>query len=79
MSKNYYSEINLHIVWHTKESQPLLTPTIEPIVYRELRRRIVAIDRRIETPSSATTIAPRAVTETPRAVESVAASPVQSG
>ena len=28
MSKNYYSEINLHIVWHTKESLPLLIPEI---------------------------------------------------
>lgn len=25
MSRNYYSEINLHIVWHTKNSLPLLT------------------------------------------------------
>ena len=24
MSRNYYSEIHLHIVWHTKESAPLL-------------------------------------------------------
>ncbi|NUQ65453.1 MAG: IS200/IS605 family transposase [Pirellulales bacterium] len=41
MSKNYYSEINLHVVWHTKNSLPLLTPTVEPIAHRELRRRIV--------------------------------------
>ena len=26
MSRNYYSEIHLHIVWHTKNSLPLLTP-----------------------------------------------------
>ena len=37
MSRNYYSEINLHIVWHTNGSSPLLTPTLTPIVYRELR------------------------------------------
>ena len=41
MSKNFYSEINLHIVWHTKTSLPLLTPIIEPIAYRCLRKRIV--------------------------------------
>ena len=41
MSKSYYSEINLHIVWHTKTSLPLLTPTIEPIAYRCLRKRII--------------------------------------
>src|SRR5436309_1464873 len=29
MARNYYSEINLHIVWHTKESSPLLSPAIE--------------------------------------------------
>jgi putative transposase len=40
MSKNYYSEINLHIVWHTKQSLPLLTPTLEPIAHRFLRKRI---------------------------------------
>jgi putative transposase len=41
MSRNYYSEINLHITWHTKDSTPLLTPTIAPLAHRELRRRIV--------------------------------------
>jgi putative transposase len=46
MSRNYYSEINLHIVWHTKNSLPLLTPQIEPIAYRFLKRRI------IETPGA---------------------------
>ena len=29
MSRNYYAEINLHIVWHTKGSLPLLTPDVE--------------------------------------------------
>ena len=28
MPHNYYSEINLHLVWHTKDSLPLLTPTV---------------------------------------------------
>jgi REP element-mobilizing transposase RayT len=41
MSHNYYSEINLHIVWHTKESAALLTPEIEPAAWRFLRKRIV--------------------------------------
>ena len=42
MSRNYYSEINLHIVWHTKNSSPILTPTIEPLAHRALRQRVVA-------------------------------------
>ena len=41
MSRNYYSEINLHVVWHTKESVPLLTPQIEPFVHRYLRQRLI--------------------------------------
>jgi REP-associated tyrosine transposase len=41
MSRNYYSEINLHLVWHTKNSLPLLTPQIEPLAQRFLRARIV--------------------------------------
>ena len=41
MSKNYYSEINLHIVWHTKNSSPLLTPSVEPVAHRHLRKRIL--------------------------------------
>lgn len=46
MSRNYYSEINLHIVWHCKLSSPLLTPQIEPLAHRYLRKRI------IETPGA---------------------------
>jgi len=41
MSRNYYSEINFHIVWHTKNSLPLLTLTVEPVAYRALRKRII--------------------------------------
>jgi putative transposase len=41
MSRNYYSEINLHFVWHTKNSLPLLTPAVEPLAHRLLRKRIV--------------------------------------
>jgi putative transposase len=40
MSRSYYSEINLHIVWHTKQSLPLLSPQIEPLAHRLLKKRI---------------------------------------
>jgi putative transposase len=39
MSDNYYSEINLHLVWHTKLSRPLLTPDIEALTYTCLREK----------------------------------------
>jgi len=42
MSRNYYSEINLHLVWHTKESEPLLVPDVEEFTHQWIRRRIVA-------------------------------------
>jgi putative transposase len=41
MSRNYYSEINLHLVWHTKNSLPLLTPQVEQLAHRLLKKRIV--------------------------------------
>jgi putative transposase len=41
MSSNFYSEINLHLVWHTKESLPLITNRVEPVLYRYLRQRII--------------------------------------
>ena len=41
MSRNYYSELNFHFVWHTKSSAPLLTFAVEPIARRMLRKRIV--------------------------------------
>jgi len=40
MSHNYYSEVNLHLTWHTKDSLPLLTTTVEPWVHRYLRQRL---------------------------------------
>jgi putative transposase len=43
MSRNYYSEINLHIVWHTKDSLPLLTAEVEPLAHRFLKKRIADI------------------------------------
>jgi hypothetical protein len=44
MARNYYSEINLHLVWHTKSSRPLLTPQVEPFVHRYLRGRLINSD-----------------------------------
>ncbi len=41
MSRNYYSEINLHITWHTKESAPLLVPEVEATVRHYLRGRCI--------------------------------------
>jgi REP element-mobilizing transposase RayT len=41
MSKNYYSEINLHLVWHTKLSAPLLTPKIETMTHQFIRQRLI--------------------------------------
>jgi putative transposase len=40
MSQNDYSEINLHITWHTKNSLPLLTPTVEPLTHRYIKQRL---------------------------------------
>jgi putative transposase len=41
MPHNYYSEIQLHITWHTKNSLPLLTPSIEPLVHRYMKKRLI--------------------------------------
>jgi putative transposase len=41
VSRNYYAEINLHMVWHTKQSLPLLTPEIEAFTHRYLRGRLI--------------------------------------
>jgi putative transposase len=41
MSHNYYSELHLHIVWHTKPSQPLLTPDVERFTHRYLRGGLI--------------------------------------
>jgi REP element-mobilizing transposase RayT len=39
MPKNVYSEINLHITWHTKLSDPVLVETIENRVHHYLEHR----------------------------------------
>jgi putative transposase len=41
MSRNYYSEIHLHLVWHTKLSRPLLTPQVETVVHQYLRHKLI--------------------------------------
>ncbi len=41
MSRNYYSEIHLHLVWHTKESLPLLTPDVEPLAHRHIKQKFI--------------------------------------
>jgi len=41
MSRNYYSEINLHLTWHTKDSLPLLTPRVEPLVHRYVKQKVI--------------------------------------
>jgi putative transposase len=46
MSRNYYSEINLHIVWHTKNSLPLLNREVETLAHQSLKKRL------IETPGA---------------------------
>jgi putative transposase len=40
MAHNYYSEINLHITWHAKDSLPILTPIVEPLVHRYIKQRL---------------------------------------
>ena len=41
MARNFYSEIYLHVTWHTKESRPLLTPAVEAIAHHYLRGRCI--------------------------------------
>ena len=46
MSDSVYSEINLHIIWHTKNSLLMITPMIEDRLYHYLTHKI------IETPGA---------------------------
>jgi len=41
MSVSSYSEINLHITWHTKNSLPMITGTIEDRLYHYLTHKIL--------------------------------------
>jgi putative transposase len=36
MSRNVYSEINLHFTWHVKDNFPVISEAIEPGLYRFL-------------------------------------------
>lgn len=40
MSHRAYSEINLHITWHTKNNLPLIKPSIESKLYEFLRKKM---------------------------------------
>jgi len=46
MSDSVYSELNLHITWHTKNSLPMITQKIEERLYRFLTHKI------LETPGT---------------------------
>lgn len=41
MSRRAYSEINLHITWHTKENLPLIKQEIESKLYDFLRKKML--------------------------------------
>ena len=41
MPKNVYSEINLHITWHTKQSDPVITEAIESRLHHFLEHKIL--------------------------------------
>jgi putative transposase len=40
VSRRYYSEINLHITWHTKDSASSLTSDLEAVAHRDVRQRV---------------------------------------
>src|SRR6266404_607532 len=37
MTRHVYSEINLHVTWHVKESLPIITAEIEPRLHKYIR------------------------------------------
>src|SRR5215510_1544326 len=41
MPRNVYAEINLHIIWHTKGSLPLLNPAIEARAHHHIRHYVL--------------------------------------
>jgi putative transposase len=41
VSQNYYSEINLHVTWHCKDSLPMLTAQVEAATQRTIKTRLV--------------------------------------
>lgn len=46
MPRNVYWELYLHLVWRTKNSEPLLTPQVEPLAHKFL------IHRALQTPEA---------------------------
>jgi len=44
MPRNVYSEINLHFVWHTKDSRHLIKPACEKQIHDLVRRRAHSAD-----------------------------------
>ena len=44
MSEYAYSEINLHITWHTKSNLALITPEIESKLHQFLKHKIIETD-----------------------------------
>ena len=43
MSQNYYSEIYLHLTWHTKLSRPMLAGDVETLAWNCLREKAKAL------------------------------------
>jgi putative transposase len=43
MARSFYSEIHLHLTWHTKLNAPMLTPDIEPLTHRLLRQKAFSL------------------------------------
>ncbi len=41
MPRNVYSEINLHIVWHTKDNAPVLRDAIENRTYAHIKHSVL--------------------------------------
>jgi putative transposase len=41
MPRNVYAEINLHIVWHTKGSLPLLNPAVEARAHHHIKHYVL--------------------------------------
>lgn len=46
MPRRVYSEINFHIIWHTKNNSPMITDDIEPKLYAFMKRKV------LETPET---------------------------
>ncbi len=44
MTRHVYSEINLHITWHTKNSLPLIREAIEGPLHQFIKDRVIKTD-----------------------------------